>query len=191
MDYNLDGVYYMLKYRRLTAEGKRLARIPDGWVEEMAKENVGRKVKHREFEKWRGKLKGTEGTRRYAEERKDLRMERYADGGDGARVRMMVRGDCLLVRANANVAWRYDEHDRKLVESFNWNSTWKLPEEPVAFILKSKKRYQEEESSFAGELERLKCRVKLCLFSDQHVLTDGSANFIPGLYYTSKLYNIQ
>ncbi|ELT87138.1 hypothetical protein CAPTEDRAFT_197554 [Capitella teleta] len=157
MDYNLDGVYYMLKYRRLSAEGKRLARIPDEWVEEMAKEKVERKVRHRELEKWRGKLKGTERTRRYAEERKDLRMERYADGGDGARVRMMVRGDSLLVRANANVAWRYDEDDRKCVcgeeetekhvlfecplyerHRIEWNRVWKMEkgqEDPMNGVL--------------------------------------------------------
>ncbi|ELU11721.1 hypothetical protein CAPTEDRAFT_198590 [Capitella teleta] len=65
---------------------------------------------------WRlWKLKGTKKTRRYTEERKDLRMERYADGGDGARVRMVVRGDSLLVRASANVAWIYDEDDRNCV----------------------------------------------------------------------------
>jgi hypothetical protein len=157
MDYNLDGVYYMLKYRRLSAEGKRLVRIPDEWVEEMAKEKVERKVKHRELEKWRGKLKGTERTRRYAEERKDLRMERYADGGDGARVRMMVRGDSLLVRAN--VAWRYDEDDRKCVcgeeetekhvlfecplygrHRIEWNRVWKMEkgqEDPMNGVLVS------------------------------------------------------
>ncbi|ELT94214.1 hypothetical protein CAPTEDRAFT_203458 [Capitella teleta] len=87
MDYNLDGVYYMLKYRRLSAEGKRLARIPDEWVEEMAKEKVEGKVKHRELEKWRGKLKGTERKRRYAEETKDLRMEREDVRPEGVCIR--------------------------------------------------------------------------------------------------------
>jgi hypothetical protein len=36
-------------------------------------------------------------------------LEDYADGGDGARVRMMVRGDSLLVRSNPNVAWKCGE----------------------------------------------------------------------------------
>ncbi|ELU03094.1 hypothetical protein CAPTEDRAFT_192283 [Capitella teleta] len=75
MDYNLDGVYYMLKYRRLSAEGKRLARIPDEWVKEMAKEKVERKVKHRELEKWIGKLKGTE-------DKKICRREERSENGE-------------------------------------------------------------------------------------------------------------
>ncbi|ELU11455.1 hypothetical protein CAPTEDRAFT_193859 [Capitella teleta] len=111
----------------------------------MVAERKWRKKKWREKKKWRGKLKGTERTRRYAEERKDLRMEGYADGEDGARVRMMVRGDNLLVRANSNVAWRYDEEDRKCVcgeeetekhvlfqcplyerHRIEWNRVWKM-----------------------------------------------------------------
>ncbi|ELU14304.1 hypothetical protein CAPTEDRAFT_215924 [Capitella teleta] len=121
MEYNLDGVYYMLKYRRLSAEGKRLARVPDGWVEEIAKEKMERKVKQRELEKWRGKLKDTERTRRYAEERKDMRMERYADGGDGARVCMMVRGDSLLDtghRTEWSRVWRMEKGQEDPMNGF-------------------------------------------------------------------------
>ncbi|ELT89854.1 hypothetical protein CAPTEDRAFT_200542 [Capitella teleta] len=78
MDYNLDEVNYMLKYRRLSAEGKRLARIPDEWEEEMAKEKVDRKVKQRELENWRGKLKGTD----YRENKKICRREERSENGE-------------------------------------------------------------------------------------------------------------
>ena len=36
-------------------------------------------------------------------------LERYADGSEGAKVRMLVRGDSLTVRANDNMAWKYGE----------------------------------------------------------------------------------
>ncbi|ELT88989.1 hypothetical protein CAPTEDRAFT_188700 [Capitella teleta] len=84
-------------------------------------------------------------------------MERYADGGDGARVRMMVRRDSLLVRANANVAWRNDEDYRKCVcceeetekhvlfecpvyerHRIEWNRVWKMEkgqEDPMNGVL--------------------------------------------------------
>ncbi|ELU02585.1 hypothetical protein CAPTEDRAFT_190395 [Capitella teleta] len=154
MDYNLDGVYYMLKYRRLSAEGKRLARTPDGWVEEMAKEKVERKVKQRELEKWRGNLKGTERTRRYAEERKDMRMERYADGGSGARVRMMVmqsagEGKCkcgVEIRANGvaagkviqdKVSWFMPMYCYQMLKSFNCTrQSSQTPPKPVAYKMR-------------------------------------------------------
>ncbi|ELU02312.1 hypothetical protein CAPTEDRAFT_209475 [Capitella teleta] len=75
MDYNLDGVYYMLKYRRLPAEGKRLARIPDEWVEEMAKEKMERKVKHRVGEV-ESKIE------RYREDKKICRREERSENGE-------------------------------------------------------------------------------------------------------------
>ncbi|ELT98591.1 hypothetical protein CAPTEDRAFT_218298 [Capitella teleta] len=84
-------------------------------------------------------------------------MERYADGRGGARVRMLVRGDSLLVRANANVAWRYDEDDRKCVcgeeemekhvlfecplyerHRIEWNRVWRMEkgqEDPMNGVL--------------------------------------------------------
>ncbi|ELT94840.1 hypothetical protein CAPTEDRAFT_205337 [Capitella teleta] len=49
---------------------------------------------------------------RYREDKKICRREERYENGE---VRMMVRGDSLLVRASANVAWRYDEDDRKCV----------------------------------------------------------------------------
>eukprot|EP00914_Ancora_sagittata_P019923 GHVO01039596.1.p1 GENE.GHVO01039596.1~~GHVO01039596.1.p1 ORF type:complete len:152 (-),score=27.19 GHVO01039596.1:289-744(-) len=69
-------------------------------------------IERKALEQWRRRLDATERTRQYAEEKKELRMEKYADGGDGAKVRMMVRGDSLVVRACPNVAWRYEEDDR-------------------------------------------------------------------------------
>ena len=39
----------------------------------------------------------------------------YADGSEGARVRMMLRGDSLPVRSNHIVEWKYREDERMCV----------------------------------------------------------------------------
>ena len=62
-------------------------------------------------------MQGNERLERYcAEKSEDRRMEKYADGSDGARVRMMCRGDSLTTRANRIVRWRYNsEEERRCV----------------------------------------------------------------------------
>ncbi|ELU04401.1 hypothetical protein CAPTEDRAFT_218714, partial [Capitella teleta] len=76
---------------------------------------------------------------------------------DGAKVCMMVRGDSLLVRASANVAWRYDADERNCVcgeeetekhvlfecplyerHRIEWNRVWKMEkgqEDPMNGVL--------------------------------------------------------
>ena len=51
----------------------------------------------------------TERTRKYVEDKGEIRLDKYADGSEGARVRMMLRGDSLPVRSNRVVQWRYGE----------------------------------------------------------------------------------
>lgn len=46
---------------------------------------------------------------RYLEEKGIPKLETYANGSDGAKVRMMCRGDSLPVRMNNIVAWKYGE----------------------------------------------------------------------------------
>ena len=51
----------------------------------------------------------TERKKEYVEMKRYPRNESFADGSVGARVRMMVRGGCLLVRGNEMKAWKYGD----------------------------------------------------------------------------------
>jgi hypothetical protein len=46
---------------------------------------------------------------RYVEVKERPRLEKFADGSDGARIRMMCRGDSLPTRTNSIVRWKYGE----------------------------------------------------------------------------------
>lgn len=76
-EYDLDGVYYMLQYRRMSPKGNWLARIPDGWMQDLGKGRVSAIVKKKELEQWKQGLKYSERSRVYAESRSNMKMEPY------------------------------------------------------------------------------------------------------------------
>ena len=115
LEYDFMGLYYMIKYKRVSPLGERMARVPHRWIEELGSTEVTRKIQERARERWRNGLQANERTRQYGDEKRVLKMEGYADGSYGARVRMMVRGDSLLVRASQNLAWKYEEDERSCV----------------------------------------------------------------------------
>ena len=45
----------------------------------------------------------------YVRRKREMVKEEYADGSDGARVRVMLRGESLPVRKNSTVRWRWGE----------------------------------------------------------------------------------
>jgi hypothetical protein len=111
--YDLDGLHYLLKYRRVSDEGQRLARIPVEWLSFLDEEWFRERVWELSSRRWVESLQSTARTRQYASLKREPRMEEYADGGVGARVRMMVRGDSLLVRECANVRWKYASEEER------------------------------------------------------------------------------
>jgi hypothetical protein len=94
--------------RQLGYSERELVNIRKKELEKRIQEH-GRK----EWKKMGGE--GNEEVRRYIEWKEDLRMERYADGSEGARVRMMMRGDSLPVRSNHTVEWKYREDERMCI----------------------------------------------------------------------------
>jgi hypothetical protein len=58
--------------------------------------------------RWVKKLKNNDRLERYEKEKDIPHLEEYAKrGGEGAKVRMMCRGDSLTVRTNHIVRWKY------------------------------------------------------------------------------------
>lgn len=104
-----DEVFYLIASKEMTEEGIQWAGLSQEERKNLEKEGMEKKIEAHGRDEWRNMLQGTERTRRYAEWKGRVKLERYADGSTGARVRMMVRGDSLLVRSNPNVAWKYGE----------------------------------------------------------------------------------
>ena len=60
---------------------------------------------------WMNKCGNNERLQEYVFKKQLPMIEKYVDGSVGAMVRMMVRGDCLPVRGNTRMSWKYgDEH---------------------------------------------------------------------------------
>ncbi|ELU01510.1 hypothetical protein CAPTEDRAFT_197930 [Capitella teleta] len=79
----------------------------------MRKVELERRVQEVGRMRWEEQLQRNERTRRYAQEKGEMKLEQYADGQDGAGVRLMMRGDCLPVRMNECVRWKYGEDERR------------------------------------------------------------------------------
>ncbi|ELU07638.1 hypothetical protein CAPTEDRAFT_211679 [Capitella teleta] len=79
----------------------------------MRKVELERRVQEVGRMRWEEQLQRNERTRRYAQEKGEMKLEPYADGQDGAGVRLMMRGDCLPVRMNECVRWKYGEDERR------------------------------------------------------------------------------
>ncbi|ELU17468.1 hypothetical protein CAPTEDRAFT_215244 [Capitella teleta] len=81
----------------------------------MTKEKMNERVMEVGKEEWKRSLQSTELTRRYVVEKEAAKWESYAEGSVGARVRMLLRGNCLPLRTNSCVVWRYGEEERDCV----------------------------------------------------------------------------
>ncbi|ELT92324.1 hypothetical protein CAPTEDRAFT_210787 [Capitella teleta] len=79
----------------------------------MRKVELERRVQEVGRMSWEQQLQRNERTRRYAQEKGEMKLEQYADGQDGAGVRLMMRGGCLPVRMNECVRWKYGEDERR------------------------------------------------------------------------------
>ena len=106
---DLECLWHLVRCRRMSAlDGVQLGFDAD-WTEDVCKVVLDDKVKEYGKKMWSRSLSSTARTREYTEQKGEIRIESYADGSEGAKVRMMVRGDSLLVRCNPNVAWKYGE----------------------------------------------------------------------------------
>ena len=63
-------------------------------------------------EEWAKGERENEELLEYSEWKEKLVKEEYADGSDGARVRVMLRGESLPVKNNRTVRWRWGEETR-------------------------------------------------------------------------------
>ena len=109
----LEVMTKMVWRRKMTRVGMTAMGFSERELEKLRKEEIRRRIQQEGREEWKEKLQGNERLERYGEEKsEDRRMEKYADGSDGSRVRMMCRGDSLTVRANRVVHWKYAEGER-------------------------------------------------------------------------------
>ena len=113
----LEVMMRMVWRRKFTQEGLRAVGHSRREIEDMRKSELTRRIQKVAREEWKEKLQGNGRLERYAEEKgEDRRKERYVNGSDGAKVRMMCRGDSLTVRGNQILRWKYDtEEERRCV----------------------------------------------------------------------------
>lgn len=109
----VDALMKMVWKKKMTWGGIQSLGITERDMEKIRKKALVRRIQEDARQEWRQKV-GDENNRLrgYGEWKRDMKMERYADGSDGARVRMMCRGDSLPVRSNHIVHWKYREGDR-------------------------------------------------------------------------------
>ncbi|ELU14525.1 hypothetical protein CAPTEDRAFT_199477 [Capitella teleta] len=93
-------------------------------IQDMTKEKMNERVMEVGKEEWMRSLQSTELTKKYAVEKETVKLESYADGCVGAKVRMLLRKDCLPVRTHSCVdcgeedgdcMWRKKERERERV----------------------------------------------------------------------------
>ncbi|ELU11532.1 hypothetical protein CAPTEDRAFT_215342 [Capitella teleta] len=97
----------------MSAIGVAEMRICDDERKRMRKVELERRVQEVGRMRLEDQLQRNERTRRYAQEKGEMKLESYADGQEGAGVRLMMRGDCLPVRMNECVRWKYGEDERR------------------------------------------------------------------------------
>ena len=78
-----------------------------GKEEEVSQRVMEDKIRQYGNAVWNKKCQGSVRLEAYGERKWDGKLERYADGSVGAKVRMMMRGDSLVVRGSRNMEWRY------------------------------------------------------------------------------------
>ncbi|ELT93750.1 hypothetical protein CAPTEDRAFT_212249 [Capitella teleta] len=108
----VDVLSNLVWLRRMSAIGVAEMGICEDERKRMRKVELERRVQKVGRMRWEEQLQRNERTRRYAQEKGEMKLEPYADGQDGAGVRLMMRGDCLPVRLNECVQWKYGEDER-------------------------------------------------------------------------------
>ncbi|ELT99382.1 hypothetical protein CAPTEDRAFT_208041 [Capitella teleta] len=103
------------KRTRVSETRREMCGVGEDWIHDMTKEKMNERVMEAGKEKWKRFPHRTDLTRKYAVEKEAVMLESYADGSLGARVRMLLRGDCLPIRTNSCIHWRYREEERDCV----------------------------------------------------------------------------
>ncbi|ELT92425.1 hypothetical protein CAPTEDRAFT_187054 [Capitella teleta] len=85
----------LVRLRRMSAIGVAEMGICEDERKRMRKVELERRIQEVGRMRWEEQLQRNEWTRRYAQEKGEMKLEPYADGQDGAGVRLMMRGDCL------------------------------------------------------------------------------------------------
>ncbi|ELT98847.1 hypothetical protein CAPTEDRAFT_193251 [Capitella teleta] len=109
----VDVLSNLVWLRRMSAIGVAEMGICEDERKRMRKVELERRVQEVGRMRWEEQLQRNERTRRYAQEKGEMKLKQYADGQDGAGVRLMMRGDCLPVRMNECVRWKYGEDERR------------------------------------------------------------------------------
>ncbi|ELU04660.1 hypothetical protein CAPTEDRAFT_198113 [Capitella teleta] len=109
----VDVLLNLVLLRRMSAIGVAEMGICEDEREGIRKVELERRVQEVGRMRWEEQLQRNERTRRYAQEKGEMKLEPYADGQEGAGVRLMMRGDCLPVRMNECVRWKYGEDERR------------------------------------------------------------------------------
>ncbi|ELU04527.1 hypothetical protein CAPTEDRAFT_189792 [Capitella teleta] len=109
----VDVLSNLVWLRRMSAIGVAEMGICEDERKRMRKVELERRVQEVGRMRWEEQLQRNERTRRYAQEKGEMKLEQYADGQDRAGVRLMMRGDCLPVRMNECVRWKYGEDERR------------------------------------------------------------------------------
>ncbi|ELU08790.1 hypothetical protein CAPTEDRAFT_193247, partial [Capitella teleta] len=109
----VDVLSNLVWLRRMSAIGVAEMGICEDERKRMRKVELERRVQEVGRMRWEEQLQRYERTRRYAQEKGEMKLEQYADGQDGAGMRLMMRGDCLPVRMNECVRWKYGEDERR------------------------------------------------------------------------------
>ncbi|ELU04289.1 hypothetical protein CAPTEDRAFT_210961 [Capitella teleta] len=91
----VDVLSNLVWLRRMSAIGVAEMGICEDERKRMRKVELERRVQEVGRIRWEEQLQRNERTRRYAQEKGEMKLEQYADGQDGAGVRLMMRGDCL------------------------------------------------------------------------------------------------
>jgi hypothetical protein len=113
--FHWDELAHLIWRRRVSETGREVCGVGEDWIRDMTKEKMNELVMEVGKEEWKRLLQSTELTRKYVVEKEAAKWESYAEGSVGARVRMLPRGNCLPLRTNSCVVWRYGEEERDCV----------------------------------------------------------------------------
>ncbi|ELU01097.1 hypothetical protein CAPTEDRAFT_187920 [Capitella teleta] len=103
---------HLIWRRRVSETGREMCEVVEDWIRDMTKEKMNELVMEVGKEEWMRSLQSTELTREYAVDKETVKLVSYADGIVGARMRMLLSGDCPAVRTNSCVDLRYGEEER-------------------------------------------------------------------------------
>ncbi|ELU11726.1 hypothetical protein CAPTEDRAFT_198596 [Capitella teleta] len=91
----VDVLLNLVWLRRMSAIGVAEMEICEDERKRMRKVELERRVQEVGRIRWEEQLQRNERPRRYAQEKGEMKLEAYADGQEGAGVKLMMRGDCL------------------------------------------------------------------------------------------------